>query len=63
MRKLYQKIKNMKYRNKLRALLVIASLVPVLLIGSLQSYAYEQFCASERNGRYGISFGADQGKY
>lgn len=32
MRKLYQKIKNMKYRNKLRALLVIASLVPVLLI-------------------------------
>lgn len=32
MRNLYQKIKNMKYRNKLRALLVIASLVPVILI-------------------------------
>lgn len=32
MKKLYQKLKNMKYRNKLRALLVTASLVPVILI-------------------------------
>lgn len=32
MEKLYRKFKNMKYRNKLRALLVTASLVPVILI-------------------------------
>lgn len=32
MTKLYQKLKNMKYRNKLRALLVTASLAPVILI-------------------------------